>query len=159
MHLAEITTGDVADGAREPVSALAARVPADCWPDGAEVTTLTGTQWGDAKLNRALRGLGVRPRDVEVISGQARQGSGVLFLVWRVPGVDAAAPAAASEAVVTKPVIRRPWELSTVGDRAVRWMVGRDSTTAWWARDGLVVQVSGDPDPVPAAIERPMTCH
>ncbi len=53
-----------------------------------EVSSVPAAQWGSSLLNRALKRLGVRPRDAVVVSALIGDGEGtVMFSMYAVPGI------------------------------------------------------------------------
>jgi hypothetical protein len=140
---------------------LEALVPADLLDAPIKMDSGPGTGYGSSLLTRALKRLGVRPRDVTIAHGLARDGEDVFGLtLYRVPG----APAEAL-ATVFADAIYRPrgsaWEMRRVGETDVWWAEGYadpDRTIyfniAYWTRNDLVLHVFGRPEDMEPAIRR-----
>lgn len=120
-----------------------------------------GTNYGSSLLTRALRQLGVRPRDVTIANGLAREGEDVFGLsLYRVPGASAEALSTAFASAIYRPR-GSAWEIRRVGDIDVWWAEGyadADRTIyfdiAYWTRDDLVLHVFGRPEDMETAIRR-----
>jgi len=102
-------------------------------------------------VSRALKAVGVRPRDAVMVNAIGGKGHGVhTVTLFGVGGVRAEALAAAFEPAIFKPRSAR-WQPREIQGRSVWWaeakgyFQGRDFTAAWWARDGLVVWITGQP--------------
>ena len=120
-------------------------------PADAFLSSATGTQWGDSRLNRVLRDLGVRPKDVRIAHGMGGTGPGLFASLYRVPGVDAGRLQDAFAMVIHRPD-RRPWGTRTIGATTVAWADGsfgasdEPAAVAYWAEDEIVLHLYG---PVP----------
>ena len=136
-------------GAR-PIEAL---VPVDLADPPMEWESAGADAWDSSLLRRALKRLGVRPADARVVSGMGGRGEETLaVLLFEVPGVDRARLVDEFRFVIY--AAGRPWQTRFVGGRVVEWITIPEFSTAFWANDGLVVQVSGRADLVEAAIAR-----
>lgn len=122
-------------------------------------TSGRATDSGSRAVNRALKAVGVRPRDAVVVNALGDKGSDVhTVTLISVPGVGADQLATAFEPAIFKPR-RAPWERREVAGRAVWWAeakdftpLGDDFTAAWWTRDALVIWITGQPAWLEAAI-------
>jgi hypothetical protein len=140
---------------------LEALVPFDLVGPSIEMSSDTGSAWSSSLLDRALKGLGVRPRDVTVANGLAGDGEGVFGItLYRVPGASAAALESAFAAAIFRPR-GSEWLVRRVGDADVRWAEGYADpgrtvyvNAAYWTRDGLVLHVHGRPEDMDTAIRR-----
>ena len=116
---------------------------------------------GGSLVNRALRQLGVRPRDVTIANGLAREGEEVFGLtLYRVPGASAEALSTAFATAIYRPRGSN-WEIRRIGETDVWWAEGYadpDRTIlfnlAYWTRDDLVLHVFGRPADMETAIRR-----
>jgi hypothetical protein len=145
---------NVADLPRQHhVPDLETSVPADLSDPPMEVTSVRATEWGSSLLRRSLKRLGVRPADVVVVDGLGGSGEETLVVaLFAVPGIDRLRLLDEFRSVIFIP--RGAWQTRVVAGRAVQWMTVPEFSTAFWANDGLVVQVSGRADLVEAAIPR-----
>ena len=131
---------------------LEALIPAGLVDSDAKPTSGPMTGWGQPGVNRALRLVGVRPRDAVVVSALGgKHGQVHTVTLFGVPGVAADQLAGAFGAAIYKPR-RARWERRNIAGRAVWWAEakdfiapGQDFTAAWWTRDGLVVWITGQP--------------
>lgn len=121
----------------------------------------TGTNQGSSLFSRALKRLGVRPRDVTIAHGLAGEGDRVFGLtLYRVPGASAAALSSAFADAIYRPR-KTTWEIRRVGDTDVWWAEGYADPgrelyfrIAYWTRDELVLHVFGRPEDMEMAIRR-----
>ncbi len=121
--------------------------------------SVRATDYGAPAVNRALRLVGVRPRDAVVVSavgGRLREVHSVN--IFGVPGVGADELASAFEPAIYKPR-RASWQRRELGGRTVWWAeeknyspMGDDFAAAWWTRDGLVFWITGQPQWLEAAV-------
>ena len=121
--------------------------------------SVRATDYGAPAVNRALRLVGVRPRDAVVVSavgGRLREVHSVN--IFDVPGVGADELASAFEPAIYKPR-RARWQRRELAGRTVWWVeeknyfpLGDDFTAAWWTRDGLVFWITGQPAWLEAAV-------
>lgn len=114
-------------------------------------TSVRATDYGAPTVNRALKAVGVRPRDAVVVNTLGGEGQDVhTVTIFGVPGVAADALAAAFERTIYKPRSVR-WEPREIEGRSVWWaeakgyLQGDDFIAVWWARDGLVFWITGPP--------------
>ena len=121
--------------------------------------SVRATEYGAPKVNRALKAVGVRPRDAAVVNALGGKGQDVhTVTIFGVPGVAADTLAAAFEPVFKLRSVR--WEQRDVEGRSVWWaeakgyLQGDDFTAAWWTRDGLVVWITGQPAWLESAVAR-----
>jgi len=136
-------------------------VPADLLDAPIKMDSGPGTGYGSSLLTRALKRLGVRPRDVTIAHGLAREGEDVFGLtLYRVSGASAEALSTAFADAIYRPQ-GSAWEIRHVGDIDVWWAEGYadpDRTIyfniAYWTRDDLVLHVFGRPEDMETAIRR-----
>ncbi len=132
---------------------LESLIPADLTDPPMELTSVTGVAWGSSLLRRSLKRLDVRPADTFVVNGMGGSGEETLVVIlFSVPGIEAERLLAEFRTVIFLP--RGAWQTRPVAGREVAWMTIPEFSTAFWAKDGLVVQVSGRADVVEAAITR-----
>lgn len=139
---------------------LEALIPAGLVESEDRPTSVRATDWGARPVNRALKALGVRPRDAVVINtlGGKRQDVHTVT-IFGVAGVTAEALAAAFEPAIFKPRSVR-WQRRDIEGRSVwwaeakGWLNGDDFTAAWWTRDGLVVWITGQPAWLESAVAK-----
>jgi hypothetical protein len=132
---------------------LEAPVPPDLTSPPMNVSSRTAMESGSSLLRRALKRLGLRPVDVHIANAMGGSGNETLVIVlFALPGVERERLLAEFQSVIFVP--RGSWETRAVGGRDVLWTTVPEFSTAWWAHDGLVVQVSGRADLVEAAIPR-----
>jgi hypothetical protein len=129
---------------------LEALVPGGLVDSTGRPSSVRATEWAAPAVNRALRAVGVRPRDAVVVNALGGKRRGVhAVTIFGVPGVAADALAAAFEPSIARPRGGGRWQLRDVAGRAVWWAqtkgepFGWEYEVAWWARDGLVVWVAG----------------
>ncbi len=139
---------------------LEALIPAGLVESEDRPTSVRVTDWGAPAVNRALKAVGVRPRDavvVNILGGQRHDVHTVT--IFGVPGVTAEVLAAAFEPAIFKPRSVR-WQRRDIEGRSVSWaeakgyIQGDDFTAAWWTRDGLVVWITGQPAWLESAVAR-----
>ena len=134
---------------------LEALIPDGLVDSDARPTSVRATEYGSRMFNRALRTVGVRPRDAVVVGalgGRRSDVHGVTLI--GVPGIAADDLRAAFELALVKPR-GAVWLRREIAGRAVWWTEstpGPGSVEAWWARDGLVVLIGGQPAWLEAAV-------
>jgi len=136
---------------------LEALIPAGLVDSKGRPSSVRATDWAAPLVNRALKAVGVKPRDAVVVNalGGKRQNVHTVTL-FGVAGVTAEALAAAFEPAIYKPRSAR-WQQRDIDGRSVRWAVekrGDDFGAAWWTRDGLVVWITGQPAWLESAVAR-----
>jgi hypothetical protein len=136
---------------------LEALIPFDIVEPPIAMSSVSATNWGSSLLNRALKQLGVRPRDVTVAAGVGG-GKGeqtIAVTVYRVPGASQAQLLEAFASVIYRPR-RSSWSDRLIGDTKVSWAEGREGPEYWhvayWTRDELVLHVAGDPSDIEAMV-------
>jgi hypothetical protein len=133
---------------------LEALIPRDLTVPPMEVSSVRATDWGSSLLNRALKRLETRPKDAVVVTGMGGLGDQTLTVsIYGVPSVAADRLAAEFQAVFPR-LPGSKWQVREIAGRSVVWASGREFTQAYWARDGLVVAVAGDPGAVEQAVSR-----
>jgi hypothetical protein len=139
---------------------LEALIPAGLVDSKDPPTSVRGTDYGAPTVNRALKAVGVRPRDAVVVNTLGGKGQDVhTVTIFGVPGVAADALAAAFAPAIFKPRSAR-WEQLDIDGRSVWWaeakryLQGDDFTAAWWTRDGLVFWITGPPAWLQSAVTR-----
>ena len=126
---------------------LEALIPRDVTRPPMFATSVTATEWGDPLLRRALKRLGVSPRDVQVANGIGGEGAATMTVtLYAVPGAAAADLDREFVTVITLPP-RGRWEDRSVGGKRIHWSSGRQFHVAFWTLDGLVVHASSASDP------------
>jgi hypothetical protein len=139
---------------------LEALIPAGLVDSKDAPTSVRATDYGAPTVNRALKVVGVRPRDAVVVNTLGGKGRDVhTVTIFGVPGIAADALAAAFAPAIFKPR-SVGWEPRAVDGRTVWWaeskgyLQGGDFTAAWWTRDGLVFWVTGQPAWIESAATR-----
>ncbi len=137
---------------------LEAMIPADVVDPPIRMSSVAATHWGSSMLNRGLRQLGVRPRDVTVAAGVGGDGENTIAVtVYRVPGASQAQLQEAFGSVIFRPR-RSSWSDRSFGDTTVFWAEGPEGPeyfhVAYWARDEVVLHVAGLPNDMEAVIRR-----
>ena len=128
-------------------------IPRDLTSPPPDITSVSAAEWDSSLLRRALNRLGVRPTDATVVDAMGGRGDETLVVaLFSVPGVVRERLLDEFRSVIYIP--RGSWATRVVGARSVHWMTIPEFSTAFWALDGLVVQVSGRADLVEAAIPR-----
>jgi hypothetical protein len=135
---------------------LEALIPADIVDPPIAMSSVSATHWGSSLLNRELRRLGVRPRDVIVAAGVGGSGQRTISVTaYRIPGASQAQLLEAFGAVIVRPR-RSWWSERVIGDTTVSWAEGKEAPEHWhvayWTRDELVLHVAGDPSDMQALI-------
>ena len=122
-------------------------------------TSVRATDYRAPLVNRALKAVGVRPRNAVVVNafGGKRQDFHTVT-IFGVPGISAEALAAAFEPAIYKPRSVR-WERRDIEGRSVWWAEAKGYlpggfTAAWWTRDGLVMWITGQPGWLKSAVPR-----
>jgi hypothetical protein len=135
---------------------LEALIPADIVDPPIAMSSVSATHWGSSLLNRALKQMGVRPRDVNVAAGVGGGGDRTFSVtVYRVPGASQSDLREAFGSVINRPR-HSSWSDRTVGATTVSWAEGREGPEYWhvayWTRDELVFQLAGTPHDMEAMI-------
>ena len=129
-------------------------IPADLTSPPMELESLSAKSWKSSILKRALKRLEIAPKDAVVVHGMGGSGQGTLtVMIYAVPGIDAVRLASEFRAVIFR-LPGSKWDTRSIGGRDVQWASGEEFTVAFWARDGMVVHVAGQPDAVETAISR-----
>ncbi len=117
-----------------------------------QVDSTTSTHWGSSQLRRALRALGVKPRDAIVVTAMRGSGPGtVVATIYSVAGASAEALEREFRGVIARPP-GGGWEKRSIGGREAWCASGSEFTQAWWSIDGLVFHVGGADAQVAAVI-------
>lgn len=104
----------------------------------AKVSSSTASQWGSSLLNRALKRLGVRPRDAMVVSTViGSRGDTVMVALYAVPGITAASLVTEFASAIHRPSSRN-WRPTEIAGLDVMVTSDRQFTVIYWAVDGLV---------------------
>jgi len=135
-------------------ASLEALIPANLTDPPLRANSVRASTWGSSLLNRALRRLGVDPKDATVVIAMGGSASRTLtVMLYDIPGV-----AADRLVVEIEPAISLPpnslWGGRQVAGRQVRWATGSEFSVAFWALDGLIVHVAGSTEDVEGAIPR-----
>jgi hypothetical protein len=118
-------------------------LPADLLADSWSVTA---EEWGDPKLRRALKQLGVATKAAHVViaTGSAKGGPRAV-LIYSVPEV-ATDRLEAGFASVLRIGGTKDTGVENVGGRLLHRSQGPDWVAAWWVEDGIVVSCSAPDD-------------
>lgn len=133
---------------------LEALIPPDLTAPPMKVSSVHATDWDSSLLKRALKRLDVRPRDAVVVNGLGGQGDQTLTVsIYGVRDASAERLEAEFESVIFR-LPGSKWQRREIGDKDVNWASGREFTVGYWARDGIVIHVAGQPEAVERAIAR-----
>ena len=137
---------------------LEALIPTDIVDPPIAMSSVSATHWGSSLLNRALKQIGIRPRDVIVAAGVGGGGpKTVAVTVYRVPGASESQLREAFGSVIHRPR-GSSWSDQLIGDTTVSWAEGKEGPEHWyvayWTRDELVLHVAGQPNDMEALIRR-----
>jgi hypothetical protein len=133
---------------------LEALLRADLTDPPLETSSVSGSDWGSSLFNHALKQLGVHPRDALVVTGMGGTGGRTLTVIlYGLPGASAERLMAEFSSVIYLPG-RAAWTEREIDGRRVKWASSSEFVTAFWALDGLVVQVSGRAEDVEKAAPR-----
>jgi hypothetical protein len=103
-----------------------------------DIASATANHWGSSKLSRALKRLGVHPRDATVVSAIAGDGEhATMVAVYVLPEIDAATLEAEFATAIHRPS-PRPWQPTEIAGRRVLVADGREFIAIYWAVDGMV---------------------
>lgn len=130
-------------------------IPTDLMTPAMKTWSSSARGYGSSLLNRALKRLEVRPKDVSIVFAAGGSGpESLVIMLYVVPGSTADRLRDEFTAVIPLPS-RSPWAPRTVAGREVAWATSRVwGDTVFWSRDGLVVHVSGPPSDVERAVAR-----
>jgi hypothetical protein len=129
-------------------------LPVDLTDPPLETWSISASGWGSSLLKHALARLAVLPRDAVVVVGIGGHGERTLALtLYSVPEIAAERLAEEFALVISLPP-KGSWEVREVAGKSVQWAAGGEATVAFWARDGLVAHVAGDPGDVERAVAR-----
>jgi hypothetical protein len=132
---------------------LEALIPRDITSPPTALSSVSATQWGSSLLNRTLKRLGVKPRDVVVVNGVGGRGEEALMVaLYGIPGVAREKLDAAFSFGLATPGGK--WQKLDVGGTLVNWATGHGLAAAYWARDGLVYHIGGREDMTKRAVQR-----
>jgi hypothetical protein len=134
--------------------ALETLIPADLTSPPMDIDSVSAKSWGSSLLTRALRRLDVAAKDVAVVHAIGGEGPRTLTVsIYSVPGIDAARLIEEFRSVIFR-IPGSEWEPRVIADREVQWAAAEEFTVAFWARDGMVVHVTGQPEVVVPAVSR-----
>jgi hypothetical protein len=103
-----------------------------------DVGSATANHWGSSKLSRALKRLGVRPRDATVVSAIVGDGEqSTMVAVYALPGIEAATLETVFADAIHRPS-PRPWQPTEIAGRRVLVADGREFIAIYWAVGGMV---------------------
>ena len=129
-------------------------IPTDLTSPPMEIESDPASGWGSSLLTRALKRLGVAPKDAVVVHGMGGGGDRTLTVtIYEVPMIDASSLASEFRSVIFR-LPGTEWEARTIDGRDVMWASGQEFTVAFWTRDGMVVHVTGQPKAIVGAIGR-----
>lgn len=127
-------------------------LPRDITTPPLDVSSVWASQWGSSLVNRALKRLGVRPKDAVVVTGMGGSGEATLTVVlYGIPGIEADRLMTEFGSAIYPPA-RGKWAVREVSGQTVNWATSPEFTVAFWARDGLVVHVAGRAEDVERAV-------
>jgi hypothetical protein len=133
---------------------LEALIPSDLTSPPMEVESDSAKGWDSSLLTRALKRLGVPLEDAHVVHAIGGEGPATLTIsIYSVPGVDPARLVEEFRSVIFR-IPGSEWEPRTIAGREVQWAPADEFTVAFWARDGMVLHVTGQPDVVVPAVSR-----
>ncbi len=133
---------------------LESLIPIDLSTPPMEIESERANRWGSSLLTRALKRLGVAPKDAVVVHGMGGDGEGTVTVsIYSVPGIDPERLTSAFRSVIFR-IPGSTWESRTIAGREVQWASGKEFTVAFWARDGMVVHVTGQPEVLVPAVSR-----
>ena len=139
---------------RHVASDLESLIPGDLTSPPMEIESDRANRWGSSLLARALKRLDVAPKDTLVVHGIGGDGEGtVTVTIYGVPGIDAERLTSEFRSVIFR-IPGSKWESRTVSGREVQWASGEEFTVAFWARHGMVIHVTGQPEVVVPAVSR-----
>jgi hypothetical protein len=110
--------------------------------------SLAASQWGAATLNRALRNLGIRGKDVMLVSGMGKVRAEPSVQVFAAPGIGQEALATEFKRFLENRV-RGKWQDCLVGDvaaRSCKVTFAESTNLLWFALDGFVVDLATTDD-------------
>lgn len=122
---------------------LEALIPRDVTSPPIALSSTSATQWASSLLNRTLKRLGVKPKDVIVVSGIGGQRDDtVAVTLYSVPGIPGDTLNSEFATGLDRPPGGR-WEQRDLGGALVNWTSGSGFANAYWTREGLVYHVGG----------------
>jgi len=133
---------------------LEALIPIDLSSPPLELESERADRWGSSLLTRALKLLGVSPKDAVVVHAIGGDGEGTVTVsLYAVPAVDAERLVSEFRSVIFR-IPGSTWETRSIAGRRVEWAPGTEFTVAFWARDGMVIHMTGRPETIIPAIDR-----
>jgi hypothetical protein len=133
---------------------LESLIPIDLTSPPMEIESDRANRWGSSLLTRALKRLAVAPNDAAVVHGIGGDTEGtVTVTIYSVPGIDAERLTSEFRSVIFR-IPGSNWESRTISGREVQWASGEEFTVVFWARDGMVIHVTGQPEVVVPAVSR-----
>jgi hypothetical protein len=137
---------------------IEALIPADIVDPPISMSSVSATHWGSSLLNRALKQMGIRPRDVIVAAGVGGSGpTTVAVTVYRVPGASQTQLRETFGSEIFRPR-QSSWSDRVIGDTTVSWAEGKEGPEYWcmayWTREELVFHVAGNPSDMEAVIRK-----
>jgi hypothetical protein len=135
-------------------NSLESLIPTDLTSPPMEIESDRANRWGSPLLTRALKRLGISPNDAIVAHGMGRNGPEMLTVsIYDVPGIDAERLTSEFRSVIFR-IPGSRWESRTISGREVQWASGEEFTVVFWARDSMVIHVTGQPEVVVPAVSR-----
>jgi hypothetical protein len=129
-------------------------IPVDLASPSMQVESIRANKWGSSLLTRALKRLGVTPKDSVVVRGIGGDGERTLVvMVYDVPGIDANRLTTEFRSVIFH-IPGSNWESRNIAGKQVQWASGDEFTVVFWAQDGMVIHVAGQPEVVVPAVSR-----
>ena len=133
---------------------LEALIPVDLTTPPMEIDSERASRWGSSLLTRALKRVGVAAKDSAVAHGMGGDGEGTVTVsIYGVPGIDADRLTSEFRSVIFR-LPGSKWESRKIAGRDVQWASGDAFTVVFWARDGMVIHVTGRPEDVVRAVSR-----
>ncbi len=138
---------------------LEALIPRDATTPPIALSSTLATHWGSSLLNRTLKRLGVKPKDVTVVSGiGGERDETVAVTLYAVPGIPHDKLNAEFAFGIDRPPGGR-WEQRDVAGIPVNWASAHGFLNAYWTRDGLVFHVGGGAATTRRVVERILSGH
>jgi hypothetical protein len=133
-------------------SRLEALLPRDITTPPLNVTSTTADLHGSSLLNRALKRLGVVPTAAIVAIGMGGNASDAFAItLFEIPGIASERLEDEFRTVIFLPPDAH-WAPRVLAGRTINWASSPEFTVAFWANDGLVVQVAGPAPSVERAV-------
>lgn len=150
----QVLTSDAIHPRSHVAPELESLIPADLTSPTMETESVRAKTWGSSLLTRALRRLRISPKDAVVVHAIGGDGEGTMTAtIYSVPGIDAERLTTEFRFVIFH-IPGSTWEPRTIGGREVQWASSEEFTVVFWARDGMVIHATGQPEVLVPAITR-----